>query len=314
MDPEAIIEGYVRDVVRHLPRSQRQDVGFELRSLLLEDLAGRAADTGRPADAAMTMELLTAFGRPLDVADRYRPSGFTVIRPADAPRFAWVALGGVLVQWAITLPVVLRGGLQAEGTTSWAGRLASWWLTWGLGAFWWPGFLIALTLVAAAVSSRRADQPWTPPRALDRDQVHRPGMVLALTFWVVGATILIALPWLDTWAPGLPQPVLEAFAFTPDFLRERAPWVLLLWAIDFGLYAAVLRDGRWNRQTRRLALATNLGWLVLLSWWLFAGRIFRAEAAEDTVRFGLLVVVVIVVVDVVATTRRHLTAIRPPAA
>ena len=80
MDPEAIIEGYVRDVVRHLPRSQRQDVGFELRSLLLEDLAGRAADTGRPADAAMTMELLTAFGRPLDVADRYRPSGFTVIR------------------------------------------------------------------------------------------------------------------------------------------------------------------------------------------------------------------------------------------
>ena len=52
------------------------------------------------------MDLLAAFGRPQDVADRYRPAGFTVIRPADAPSFAWIALGGVALQWAITLPAV----------------------------------------------------------------------------------------------------------------------------------------------------------------------------------------------------------------
>src|SRR5471030_1363485 len=103
MDSHAIIESYVDDVVRRLPRRQRTDVAFELRSLLTEDLGGHAADAGRPADAEMTMELLKAFGRPTDVADRYRPAGFTVIRPADAPRFTWLALGGVALQWAISL-------------------------------------------------------------------------------------------------------------------------------------------------------------------------------------------------------------------
>ena len=93
MDPEAIIESYVGDIVRRLPRRQRNDVGFELRSLLHEELAGRAADLGRPADEAMAMDLLTAFGRPQDVADRYRPAGFTVIRPADAPTLRLAGAG-----------------------------------------------------------------------------------------------------------------------------------------------------------------------------------------------------------------------------
>ena len=43
MDPQALIESYVDDVVRRLPRRQRSDVGLELRSLLGEELAARAA-------------------------------------------------------------------------------------------------------------------------------------------------------------------------------------------------------------------------------------------------------------------------------
>lgn len=73
MDPNAIIDSYVADVVRYLPRRQRADVALELRSLLDDELASRAADAGRPADPALVMELLTTFGAPRDVADRYRP-------------------------------------------------------------------------------------------------------------------------------------------------------------------------------------------------------------------------------------------------
>jgi len=90
-------------------------------------------------------------------------------------------------------------------------------------------------------------KPRTPPRVVDRDHVSRPALVLALAFWVVGATVLIALPWLDVCAPGLPRPLLDAFVVEPEFLRRRAPWVLLLWAAHFGLYAAVLLAGRWSR-------------------------------------------------------------------
>ncbi len=44
------------------------------RSLLHEELTGRAADLGRPADESMTMDLLAAFGRPQDVATGTAPA------------------------------------------------------------------------------------------------------------------------------------------------------------------------------------------------------------------------------------------------
>lgn len=319
MDPKAIIESYVGDVVRRLPRRQRNDVGFELRSLLNEELDGRAADSGQPADESMTLELLTAFGRPQEVADRYRPAGFTVIRPADAPRFAWLALGGLVLQWAITLPAALFGPAQADdwayGGDTWWGRLSIWWLSWGLGSFWWPGFLITFTLIAAALGHRRRDaRPWTPRRAVDRDRANRPAIILGMALGAAGATVLIALPWLGFWAPQLPPALLEAFVIDPQFLRWRAPWVLLLWAAEFALFLAVLFAGRWSRTTHRIRLILSVGWLGLLTWWLAAGPSFVAEDADSAAKFGLLLIVPIVIVDIVATLRRTAGAIRPPIA
>ena len=41
MDPNAVIDSYVDDVVRRLPFRQRRDVGFELRSLLGEERSSK---------------------------------------------------------------------------------------------------------------------------------------------------------------------------------------------------------------------------------------------------------------------------------
>jgi len=343
MDPNVIIESYVADVVGRLPRRQRADVGFELRSLLREELAGRAEDTGRPADEAMAMALLSAFGRPQDVADRYRPAGFTIIRPADAPKFAWIALGGVALQWAITLPAayldptIAIWAASAGVAGAWWAPLPAWWLTWGLGAFWWPGFLITITIIAAAIRHRRSekDSPagsaapmeWAaepapaatstaarriPPHLLDRDRVNRPGLVLALAFWMLGATILIALPWLPQLAPGLPQPLLDAFAFDPEFLQWRAPWVLVLWAVSFAVVFAELVAGRSNRTTRLVSVVGDAAWLVLLTWCLAAGPIFTAPATDEVVRLCLVGIMVITAIDLVVTLRRGVAPMRAP--
>jgi hypothetical protein len=340
MEPNVIIESYVSDVVRRLPGRQRRDVGFELRSLLGEELTGRAAELGRTADESMAMELLAGFGRPQDVADRYRPAGFTVIRPADAPRFAWVALGGVAVQWAITLPAVfIRAagvdGSALGGSDDWLTRLSVWWLSWGLGSFWWPGFLISVTLIAGMIRHRRtattagavdpdadADADTGTRTAstsirrsvLDPDRINRPGLVLAIGFWALGATVLIALPWLPTLAPGLPQPLLNAFALDPDFLRWRAPWVLVLWAASFALEFAVLVAGRTSSATRRVSLAIDACWLGLLTWYLTAGPLFEAPATDGVVRLCLVGIIAIVVIDLVATIRRETLPTRAPVA
>ncbi|MFD1574193.1 hypothetical protein ACFSEO_08625 [Agromyces cerinus subsp. nitratus] len=343
MDPDVIIESYVSNVVGRLPRRQRADVGFELRSLLREELAGRADDAGRPADEAMAMALLGAFGRPQDVADRYRPAGFTIIRPADAPQFAWIALGGVALQWAITLPAayldpsIAIWAASAGVAGAWWAPLPAWWLTWGLGAFWWPGFLITVTIIAAAIRHRRGEQEspagsaapmeWAaepapaatsaaarriPPQVLDRDRVNRPGLVISLAFWMLGATVLIALPWLPQLAPGLPQPLLDAFAFDPEFLQWRAPWVLVLWAVSFAVVFAELVAGRSTRTTRLISLMGGIGWLVLLTWCLAAGPIFTAPATDGVVRLCLVGIMVITAIDLVVTLRRGVLPMRAP--
>lgn len=350
MDPDVIIESYVSNVVGRLPRRQRADVGFELRSLLREELAGRADDAGRPADEAMALALLGAFGRPQDVADRYRPAGFTVIRPADAPQFAWIALGGVALQWAITLPAayldpsIAIWAASAGVAGAWWAPLPAWWLTWGLGAFWWPGFLITVTIIAAAIRHRRGDsgspastsasspfdwaaasgdEPAAPSaptegrrisaHVLDRDRVNRQGLVIALAFWALGATILIALPWLPQLAPGLPQPLLDAFAFDPEFLQWRAPWVLVLWAASFAVAFAELATGRSTRTTRLVSAVGDVAWLVLLTWCLAAGPIFTAPATDEVVRLCLAGIMVIIAIDLVVTLRRGVAPMRTPA-
>ena len=55
MDINAIIDSYVRDVAACLPRAKRNDVAYELRALLDEELAGRAQVAGHAPDKAMAV-------------------------------------------------------------------------------------------------------------------------------------------------------------------------------------------------------------------------------------------------------------------
>jgi hypothetical protein len=317
MNPTAIIETYVADVVRRLPRAKRVDVAFELRSLLLEELEGRAADAGRPADAAMATDLLQHFGAPIEVADRYRPAGFTIIRPADAPRFAQVALIGVGVQWVLSLLATFTAPVDASAPGGdWLSRLGSWWLTWGLGSFWWPGFIVTLTMIAAFIASKRATGDATPEptvAVVDRDRIKRPFIALTVALGMVGAAAVIALPSLAQWAPGLPQPVLDALALDEGFLAGRAPWALLLWAAALASGIALLVAGRWTPLLRKLSIAVDVAWIALLVWWLLAGPIFATAAADDVTKGCLVLLILICALDVVLTVRRTTRAIPVPA-
>lgn len=312
MDPTAIIDSYVADVVRHLPRRQRADVALELRSLLDDELAGRAAGTGRPADSTLAMELLTPFGTPQDVADRYRPAGFTIIRPSNAPRFTWIALGGIALIWAITLPAIMLGVIPVTGwdygADTWWGRLTVWWLGPGIGALWWPGVVITYTLIGALVDHRRESRRtgWTPapPRTIDRDLVSRPGTIVAIAAGMLGATIVIALPWLASWAPWLPQPAIEALALDPEFLQWRAGWILPLWAADLLLYVLVLIAGRWTVPTLRARAVLSLAGAGLLLWWSLAGPVFLSPATDTTARLILAALAAWVATDAVIAYRR----------
>ena len=96
MDINAIIDSYVRDVAACLPRAKRNDVAYELRALLDEELAGRAQVAGHAPDKAMVMAMLADFGRPAEAAQRYHTSA-PLVAAADTHHFLIWALGLSLI-------------------------------------------------------------------------------------------------------------------------------------------------------------------------------------------------------------------------
>src|SRR5262245_58456571 len=104
MNADEVIEGYVDDTVRLLPRRQRDDVAAELRSLLNEELNARARESGRPPDEALALSLVRGYGRPSEVAARYHPV-WTIIDAADSRSFV---RAGIIGAGALLLLSALR--------------------------------------------------------------------------------------------------------------------------------------------------------------------------------------------------------------
>ena len=66
-----LIDRYITEVGKHLPRKNRQDIQRELRSTLEDMLADRSEASGQPVDEAMTIALLKEYGSPQKVAASY---------------------------------------------------------------------------------------------------------------------------------------------------------------------------------------------------------------------------------------------------
>ncbi len=308
MNANELIEAYVADVMRRLPRKLRNDVGFELRALLGEELQARAQETGRAPDGEMALALLRGFGRPEDVADRYRPAGFEIIPPRRSAAFlAWSA-AGVALQWAITLPATLA----ASGAADPMSRIGGWWTTVGLGALWWPGFLVAMVALATWIGRRFPAGAWTP-RLVDRDRINRPLSLAAVTFWLCGAAVLVALPWIvqaldaTRW-----RMAAQAFTYDTDFMRWRGPWVLPLWAAGFGLYGVLIAQGRWQPLTRRAATWLNLLFCAVLTWFIVGGPIWRATTTDGIAKLCIALIVMGCLADLVIKAWRSQARLRTP--
>ena len=313
MDPKDVIESYVDEVVRRLPAHMRKDIGLELRDLLNEELSDKAEEAGRPADEAMTLALLNKFGAPDDAAARYRPGGPTIVRGQDARIFSIVAFSGVALQWGITL--LQSVVLPSEGD-AWL-RLAHWWPTMGLGAFWWPGIMITSAIVAAYVRDRwptpgpnalTEGAPWSPRAAMDPDRINRPLWAVVLGFFAIGMVMVAATPALLL---TMPVPAREAFALDPGFVRERAPWLLVLWVAQLAVFVWVLIDGRWKRLTRRLDLALKAAGGALVVWFIAGGPILQTPQTDVFAKLIIAVITVIVAIELAVKIYREAMRVGP---
>lgn len=306
MNPDDLLESYVSDVARRLPRAQRADVALELRTLLRDELLARADAEGRPVDEEMARALLVGFGRPAEAAARYRPTP-VIIDPADSRRFLRLTVTGVAVIWVLGLVAVLRQR-PIGSTGDVLAVLGTWWAEAGVQALWWPGLLVVGFAAAAWVRRHRPGMAvWRPRRRRERDQVNRLGYAAALVFFVVGILVL-ANPAviLDQAFGGRAAPAAyQALAYDAEFFRHRAPWLLVLMLLHLALYATLIVQGRWRPLTRQIDIGLSLVMCGVLAWVLLAGAIFQARPTDDLVKAVILLIIITALLDVSVKLRRE---------
>ena len=237
MDAHEVIDSYVRDVARYLPRNKRNDVAFELRALLADELAAKAESAGRAPDRAMAMELLQGFGRPAEAAGRYHPRS-PIIDPADNHNFViWAVVGAI-------------GGGALKPTE-------------GAAYFRWLGVLV---VVFALMGWNRRRNPdvlrWKPNRGPDAMPRGLALLALAATlffpvFMYVAPQTFVKVAFFGAFPTGGLE-LTEAFRHS----WQRAATLVGLGAL-VGVWAAVAVQGGWRSRTRWASVAAHAGLGVL---------------------------------------------------
>ncbi len=92
----SLLDRYIHEVGRFLPRKKRGSIQAELRSSVVDTLEDRY---GPEADQNQVEEILLEFGKPRDVAASYHPGGQYLLGPGLYPLFqmvAWIVVAAVL--------------------------------------------------------------------------------------------------------------------------------------------------------------------------------------------------------------------------
>jgi len=296
MNANDVIESYVTDVAVQLPRKQRNDVAFELRALLNEGLQDKAEAAGRGADATMATEFLRAFGRPEDVAARYRPT-LTIVDPADGHKFLRAAVIGLATIWCLGLWVHLRQPIHSGGDLLTA--LGQWWGATVIPSLWWPGVLVVGFGVASWTRRRWPQTSEWKPRAGDRIHGSRAAMAIGLVGILCGLFVLIDPRWLlDVFWGGRAAPAAyAALTYTDTFRQHQAPWLLGLILLNIPLFIAVIVQGRWPAILRRIETGLGLVTCATLAWTVLDSPVFMATSSDRTVKFCIVLIVAFTLIN-----------------
>jgi len=296
MNANDVIESYVNDVAVQLPRKQRNDVAFELRLLLKEGLQDRAEAAGRSVDAAMAIEFLQAFGRPEEVAARYRPA-LTIIDPADGYGFLRMTGIGLAIIWCLGLLLRLRQPIDSAGDL--LGVLGQWWGGTVIPSLWWPGVLVT-GFAAAAWARRRWPQTYAwKPRAGDRIIGGRTAMVMGLIGILCGVFLIADPRWiLDFFWNGRAAPAAyAALTYADGFVHRQAFCLLALITLNIPLLIVVIVQGRWSPAMRRVETGLSLATCAAMTWTVLDGPVFMASSSDRTVKFFMVLIVAVTLIN-----------------
>jgi len=252
-----LIERYLHEVGKNLPRKNREDILAEIRSHLEDTLDERTG--GKPTDADV-VALLKETGSPQDLAASYSGQGQYLVGPALYPLWRMVTgiviaavLGSQLLAWGISVWVAgdalnimeVLGGLLTSVPTS-IGMVT----------------IVFMILQAQGVKAN-PNEEWDPnnlPEIKNDEEVKRGELIAGVVFSTLILAILAVMPekigvYNFTNGDFFPNPVFLQFL----------PWIILSLLVNLGLNIYLLWQGRWNVAARATQIGSNLLSIVVLA-------------------------------------------------
>ena len=257
-----LIERYIYQVGRRLPKRQRADVEAELSSLFQDTIDDRYQGE---ASQDEIVTLLKEFGSPDQVAASYRPSAQYLVGPQLYPTFK-IVVGAVLLALAIGLLVAnVIGGLFGPSETNdifeQLLRGVGGYIQAALSAF-ASVVLVFAILQRFEVNLEEDKAEWDPldlPDVKDFDVVGRGETVAGIAFGVVFLILLnVFSDRIGLVITFRQEPLLN------EIVQDNLIWLNLAILLGLGLNVILLWQGRWHLVTRLAKLAIDLLWLYII--------------------------------------------------
>jgi len=275
-----LIDRYVYDVGRYLPRKNRADIQVELRSLLSDTLEARVQGEAREEDV---VALLKEFGPPAKVAASYRPESQYLVGPELFPIFRTVV--GIALLVTLVVHAVLFGMLLftdpslLKALDVLSGFIGS--------AFSVIGAIVVIFYALQYFDVRLAkpSQEWDPrelPEVDVKNEINRGGTIFDIVVELVLLIALLAFPTrigvvVTPGTPVLTDPVIIRYIplIVAALIAALIVNIILLWR------------GRWQTGTRLAKIACNLFSLAVLAV-LISGHAAWLSENTGSGFFGLL--------------------------
>jgi hypothetical protein len=265
-----LIDKYIAEVGKHLPRKGRADIEAEIRSTLEDMLEERNQANGQDNEATV-IELLKEYGSPEKVAESYIGPRY-LIGPRTYPTFELI----VKIVMAALLGAGLLGyGVSGAITKSLAGPdflsfLAEFWTGLLGGMFGAFGtivvvFAILERVLPASEFEKEIEDEWNPAdlaKEPDPDQIKISEPIATIIFTIAGLIIFNLYPNLVGFAFNTDG----KWAYVPalsDAFFTYLPWINLLGVLEIGFNVYQLRQRVWTTFTRLCNMVLEIGTILL---------------------------------------------------
>ncbi len=253
-----LIERYLHQVGRYLPRKNREDILGEMRSTLADALEDQAGDNPTEADV---IAMLKTYGAPHTMAAKYYPEGQYLVGPTLYPLFRMVTgialaavLGAQVIAWLVA---ALFAGQPISAVDAAAGMVNSLPTTIGWIVI---VFIILQRLdVHPDMDDEKSWDPTTLPPIDKTKEVSRAELVASIIIQSIILALLAMFPdkigvYIFPGGAFFGNPVLVAYL----------PWISLALLLGIGLNVYLLWQGQWTLTSQVVKVASNIFGIVIL--------------------------------------------------